>query len=85
MTDTDTEQELIGDCVESEVARLVIAAGHHPDLVLGAALARLMSLIAMRHGGDMAADAARTVAQQCRGLPAYRDNPLVAMQPMGRA
>lgn len=87
MTDADnlTDADPIGDQVEQELVRLVIMGGHHPDEVLAAALARIMALVTLRHGGDAAADAARKVARQCRGLPSYADNPLAGMPAQGRA
>ena len=85
MTEKQNSEDEISEAIERELTRLVVMDHHHPDLVLGMALAKVMTLVSMRHGGDMAAAAARSAASKCQGLPAYADVPLAAMQPMGRA
>ena len=86
-TKPDDENSIsqIGDAVERELTRLVIMDGHDADLVLGQALARIFAIVTTRHGGDIAAEVARSAAQKCQGLPAYADVPLASMQPVGRA
>jgi len=77
--------EQIGTAIERELIRLVVVDGHCPDMVLGRALALVFGLVTTRHGGAVAVEVARKAAAQCRGWPAQTENPLSAMQPMGRA
>ena len=85
MTEKQNSEDEISEAIERELTRLVVMDHHHPDLVLGMALAKVMTLVSMRHGGDIAAAVARSAAQKCQGLPAYADAPLASMQPVGRA
>lgn len=79
------DPDQIANAIERELTRLVVMENCDPDLVLGQALALVFGLVASRHGGDVAAAVARSAADQCKGYPAFSDNPLAAMQPMGRA
>ena len=82
---TQTSDDEIAIAIERELTRLVVMDHHHPDLVLGMALAKVITLVSIRHGGDVAAAAAQSAASKCQGLPSYTDMPLAGMQPMGRA
>ena len=75
----------IAIAIERELTRLVVMDGHNPDLVLATALAKVITLVTIRHGGDIAAEAAQSVASKCKGLPSHTDMPLVSMAPMGHA
>lgn len=86
MTHSDREnaETEIAAAVERELLRLVARDGHPPDLVLAVALARVLTVIADRHGGDVAAEAVRRAAERCTGLPSRAACPLAAMPAAGR-
>lgn len=85
MPKNDQASETILTELRGLIDHLVTVHRIDPDVVLATMLTGTGAFIAGRHGGAMAAAAARDIAQRIEGLPRISDEPLAAMAPMGNA
>jgi len=83
MIDQDPE-DLIADAVEARLVELR-RAGLPGDVILGTTLATVVGMIADLHGGAVAADAVRIVADRVADRPKRQRVELREMVPAGRA
>jgi hypothetical protein len=84
MKDDDHDTDRIADAIEATLVGLRLA-GMPPDVILGTALATVLSLTVTTFGGKIAAQAARSAAGRVEAYPCHQDPPLARMTPMGRA